>query len=81
MSLLRLGVYPKDTFADVKPGDANRRKAKDALIGKMTQALEPAAGKLAPTADKIIMKVFYAARVARYDLLRAVASLARFITK
>ena len=38
-------------------------------------------GKLAPIAAKIIMKVFYAARVARYDLLRAVGNLARYITK
>ena len=36
---------------------------------------------LAPVAATIIMKVFYAARVARYDLLRAVAWLARYITK
>ena len=38
-------------------------------------------GKLADIAASVIMKVFYAARVARYDLLRAVANLARFLTK
>ena len=75
------GIYPTDSFAPVRPGAANQRKAKDVLIGHMQDKQEPTPGKLAPVAAKIIMKVFYAARLARYDLLRAVASLARFITK
>merc|ERR1712051_712191 len=38
-------------------------------------------GRLASIAAKVIMKVFYAARGARYDLLRAIGRLARYITK
>jgi len=38
-------------------------------------------GKLGPHAAKILMKVLYAARMCRYDLLFAVCSLARNITK
>jgi hypothetical protein len=34
------------------------------------------AGYLAPIASKILMKVLYAARMARFDLLRATAFLA-----
>ena len=39
------------------------------------------AGKLAPIAAKILMKVLYAARMYRYDLLHAVNSLARDVTR
>ena len=38
-------------------------------------------GELAAVAAKVIMKVLYAARMARYDLLRAVQGLARYMTK
>ena len=36
---------------------------------------------LAPFASKILMKVLYAARMARFDLLRATAFLACYVTK
>ena len=39
------------------------------------------AGGLAPIAAKILMKVLYAARVYRYDVLYAVTSLAREVTR
>ena len=38
-------------------------------------------GKLQPIASKILMKVLFAARMARYDLLRATQSLASRVTK
>ena len=37
--------------------------------------------QLAPYAAKILMKVLYAARYARFDLLRAVCALAQQVTK
>ena len=37
--------------------------------------------RLNTTARNILMTVFYAARVARFDLYRPVAHLARFLTK
>ena len=42
---------------------------------------EPEPGRLKSIAAKILMKLFYAARLARFDLLRAIANLARYITK
>jgi len=53
---------------------------------KLTQMLQeppdaPPAGVLKPIAAKVLMKVFYAARLARFDLLRAAANLSRFVTK
>ena len=36
---------------------------------------------LKPYAAKVLMKVLYAARYARFDLLRAVCYLAQYITK
>ncbi len=38
-------------------------------------------GELANSAASIIVKIMYAARMARFDLLRAVQGLARVITK
>ena len=37
--------------------------------------------QLKPHAAKVLMKILYAARYARLDLLRAVCALAQFITK
>ena len=42
---------------------------------------DTAVGRLQPIAAKILMKVLYAARLARFDLLRAVCHLACFVTK
>ena len=38
-------------------------------------------GALKPIASKVLMKILYAARMARYDVLRAVCSLASLVTK
>ena len=42
---------------------------------------EGVSGELAPIASKVLMKILYAARMARYDLLRATCYLATRITK
>ena len=38
-------------------------------------------GKLQPIASRVLMKILFAARMARYDLLRATQSLASRVTK
>ena len=38
-------------------------------------------GRLASVAASVLMKVMYAARMARFDLLRAVQGLAKYLTK
>ena len=38
-------------------------------------------GALQPIASCVLMKVFYGARTARFDLLKAVANLAKNVTK
>ena len=38
-------------------------------------------GALAPHAASVLMKLLYAARIARFDLLRSINSLARNVTK
>ena len=38
-------------------------------------------GELAPSAASVLMKIMYAARMARFDLLRPVQWLAKFMTK
>ena len=42
---------------------------------------ESARGALAPHAASVLMKLLYAARIARFDLLRSINSLARNVTK
>ncbi len=50
--------------------------------GTFTTAREDGEGvTLQPIAAKVLMKVLYAARMARFDLLRAVCKLARSISK
>ena len=44
-------------------------------------APKPEPGKLQPIAARVLMKLLYAARMARYDLLKAVNTLACFIHK
>ena len=38
-------------------------------------------GRLQPIASKILMKILWGARLARFDLLRAVSHLATYVTK
>ena len=42
---------------------------------------EEKAGRLQPIASKVLMKILFAARMARWDLLRATQSLASRVTK
>ena len=71
------GVLPRDTFDEVKEGDANKRvNGKKKLCEHMDTVAPREPGKLAAIAAKVIMKVFYAARVCRPDLLRAITFLA-----
>ena len=42
---------------------------------------ESTRGALAPHAASVLMKLLYAARIARFDLLRSINSLARNVTK
>ena len=51
---------------------------------KIARPLETEAevkGELAPIASRVLMKLLFAARMARYDLLRAVQGLASRVTK
>ena len=85
-------MFPQSTLQKVKQGTANQRAKTVAQCpeeGCVNRALQeklkeppavPPEGRLRPIAAKILMKVFYAARLARFDLLRAVANLARYIT-
>ena len=61
------------TDEDIGIAERNLRQAANATdVGAQT---------LKPYAAKVLMKVLYAARYARFDLLRAVCFLAQFITK
>ena len=50
-------------------------------IARPAEAESGSTGKLAPIASRVLMKLLFAARMARYDLLRAVQGLASRITK
>ena len=75
------GVYNEDTFAKVKKRQANHHKPKKSIEQVLKEAEERPAGRLSSIAAKVLMKVFYAARTARFDLYRPVAGLARHMTK
>ena len=62
---------------------ARRLKKADApfLDVPASDSEQGASGELAPVACKVLMKILYAARMARYDLLRATCFLATRITK
>ena len=53
----------------------------DAGIARPTLSEDEKSGKLQPVASKILMKILFAARMARFDLLRATQSLASRVTK
>ena len=48
---------------------------------RLKEADEADKGALQPIASSILMKVLYAARMARFDLLKAVANLAKKVTR
>ena len=53
----------------------------EAGIARPTLSEDEKPGRLQPVASKILMKILFAARMARYDLLRATQSLASRVTK
>ena len=53
----------------------------EAGIARPTLSEDEKPGKLQPVASKILMKILFAARMARFDLLRATQSLASRVTK
>ena len=53
----------------------------EAGIARPTLSEEEKPGRLQPIASKVLMKILFAARMARYDLLRATQSLASRVTK
>ena len=52
----------------------------DNRVARPTEEGEPQ-GKLQPIASRVLMKILFAARMARWDLLRATQSLASRVTK
>ena len=54
---------------------------KPGTTGEAVSPGESARGALAPHAASVLMKLLYAARIARFDLLRSINSLARNVTK
>ena len=76
------GWYAEDSFTkgNTKNGVATTTKSTaDDKPPVPDHELNP--GRLAPIAPKILMMMLYGARSARPDLLRAIAHLARFLTK
>ena len=65
------------------PGAATLRKVSTPFIEQAAEKEldEPLSGVLAPTASRVPLKILYAARMARFDLLRATCYLATRITK
>ena len=55
----------------------NRAKGSSDTAGRSTEVR----GELAPHAASILVKLLYAARIARFDLLRSINTLARNVTK
>ena len=53
----------------------------DDKIARPTDAEAEPKGKLAPIASRVLMKLLFAARMARFDLPRAVQGLASRVTK
>ena len=62
-------------------GDCHATPAQDSQEPGGTPPSAPDAGRLQPIAAKVLMKILYAARLCRFDLLRAVCHLATFVTK
>ena len=53
----------------------------DMRIAKPVESEKEPVGRLQPIASKVLMKILFAARMARYDLLRATQALASRVTK
>ena len=68
------------------PKDANLQRGATPFIDEAnepsTNGGQPiASGTLQPIASKVLMKILYAARMCRFDLLRATCGLASLVTK
>ena len=50
-------------------------------LDKLSETDAPDRGVLQPLAAKVLMKILYGARMARFDLLKAVGDLACFVTR
>ena len=83
-------AYPERDFVKVTSAEEAQQTAKrirEALNANQLGTGESAGdsgaepGILAPIAAQVVMKVFYGARVARPDLLRAIGHLSRYLTK
>ena len=66
-------VYQKSLKHVATPFHDNR-------VARPAEEGEPQ-GKLQPIASRVLMKILFAARMARWDLLRATQSLASLVTK
>ena len=53
----------------------------DRKIAKPVESEKEPVGRLQPIASKVLMKILFAARMARYDLLRATQALASRVTR
>ena len=71
------------TLAGVKPEALNKAQTpfNESGLAKPLLEEDEKPGRLQPIASKVLMKVLFAARMARYDLLRATQSLASRVTK
>ena len=76
-----------DLYKDIAGEKGKRLKGADTpflsvSVDDMAAVAEgPTRGELAPIASRVLMKILYAARMARYDLLRATCFLAARIAK
>ena len=81
-------AYPKKCFKEVlNRHDAEklvkeiRKNLNDYLEAAGKKGLDDQGGSLGSIAAQVAMQVFYGARVARPDLLRAIGRLSRYLTK
>ena len=80
----KLPYAPERPSGSRATGDAKHvvdTKGTPAVGGRVDDTTSQDRGALQPIAAKVLMKILYAARMARFDLLRAVCHLACFITK
>ena len=83
-------AYPEESFIKVHSAAEAEKIAKrlrEAVnagqpnASECSESLPADTGTLAPIAAQVVMKVFYGARVARPDLMRAIGHLSRYLTR
>ena len=72
---------PAHQLGKYKKTDVGLCPHSDAKLMSKDGSDQTKVGELAPSAASVLMKIMYAARVARFDLLRPVQWLAKFMTK